>query len=139
MNTDTSTPLLPFEEGMRIKTTAPPRKPNIPHSEATAESRSLSFDDMKGKRSKRHRLILECLAKHGAQTAREVLRRLVEQGDLPSSAERNATSPRLSELAEVGCVETLEELRIVGNDAPASVWQITEKGKLFLQLQQQKN
>lgn len=116
-----------------------PRKSNVAHSEATAESRSLSFDNMKGKRSKRHRLILQALAKHGAQTAREVLRRLIDEGSLPPTAERNAISPRLSELAEVGCVETLEELRIVGNDAPASVWQITEKGRLFLQLQQQKN
>lgn len=109
------------------------RKQNTPHSEQTREARGISYDEIKGKRSKRHRLILQVLADYGPQTAREVLRRLIEQGHLPPQAERNATSPRLSECAEAGLVETLEELRTVGNDAPASVWKITERGILLLE------
>lgn len=108
------------------------RKPNIAHSEQTRDARGISYDTAKQTRSKRHKLILQALADYGPMTAREVLRRLIEQGHLPPTAERNATSPRLSECAEAGLVETLEELRVVGSDAPASVWKITDKGVEFL-------
>jgi hypothetical protein len=65
-------------------------------------------------------------------TARQVLRVLIEQGHLPPTAERNQTAPRISELADAGCVEALGELRKVGNDAPASVWRMAERGRLLI-------
>jgi hypothetical protein len=122
---------LPFVERPAPSPT-PPRKPNVAHSTATAEARSISFDRINGKCGRRHRLILQALADYGPQTAREVLRRLIAQGDLPPSAERNQISPRLTELADVGAVESLDDLRQVGSDPPASVWAITSRGRLML-------
>lgn len=49
-----------------------------------------------------------------------------------TTAERNQTSPRLTELSKLGCVEALPDLRKVGDDAPAAAWSITPKGKALL-------
>lgn len=103
------------------------RKPNEPSSEATVEARQLAFEKIQRSRSKRTRWILETLSER-PQTANEVKRRLIELGILPPNAERNAVSPRTSELAKAGCIEALPDLRTVGDDAPASVWAINRRG-----------
>jgi hypothetical protein len=107
------------------------RKRNVARSTATAEARALSFDQIRSKCSKRHKLILQALADYGPMTAREVLRRLIAQGNLPPTAERNQTAPRLSELADMGAVEA-GEVRRVGTDAPAVTWAITPRGLALL-------
>lgn len=109
-----------------------PRKSNVAHAPSTAAARSISFDKIKGKRSKRLMLILRTLSEHGPLTARQILRLLIEQRYLPPAAERNQVSPRISEATEAGCIEALEELRTVGSEPPASVWKITERGLLLL-------
>lgn len=111
----------------------PPRKPNVVHAEATAEARGMAYDKVKSARGKRHKLILGVLAQHGPMTARQILRALIEQRHLPTTAERNQVSPRISELAEADYIEALDDLRTVGDDPPASVWKITQRGRLVLE------
>jgi len=113
------------------RATPRPRKRNAAHSTATADARAISFDQIKNKCGRRHRLILQALADYGPQTAREVLRVLIAQGHLPPTAERNQVAPRLSELADMGAVEA-GEVRRVGTDAPAAMWRITARGRLLL-------
>jgi DNA-binding transcriptional ArsR family regulator len=113
--------------------TSPARKPNVAHANATAEAREISYDKVKSARGKRHLLILAALAQYGPLTARQVLRALISQGHLPTTAERNQVSPRLSELAEADYIEALDELRTVDDDPPASVWKITQRGRLVLE------
>jgi hypothetical protein len=125
--------LLETEKGGAKPARAIPRrrKRNVAHSQSTAEARAISLNQVKSKCGRRHRLILQVLADYGPQTAREVLRRLIAQGHLPPTAERNQTAPRISELADMGAVEAGEVCR-VGTDAPAATWAITERGRLLL-------
>lgn len=122
-------PHLPFA---LVEASPERRVDSTPCCSATTEARELAHEKIKSKRSKRYCLILLALDKHGSMTARQVLRILIKQGDLPPSAERNQVSPRLTELSKAGCVETLEELRQIGIDDPASAWCITKRGRLYL-------
>ncbi|MEN3335670.1 MAG: hypothetical protein V7641_5035 [Blastocatellia bacterium] len=123
-------PALPFDSSPPL---ASRRRKRNASTEATAQARADAFDKIKGKRGKRHLLILHAIAQHGPMTTRQVLRCLVAQGHLPPTAERNQVSPRLSEMAEAGCVEALDELRVVGDDTPATAWKITPRGQLLIE------
>jgi hypothetical protein len=84
-----------------------------------------------------YRPILEAVGSAQTQpqdcpTAREILRALIRRGELGPRAERNSVSPRLTELREAGCVEALDRLKRVGDDAPAGTWRITERGRLLI-------
>jgi hypothetical protein len=126
MSADPRQPTL-FEDERRE-----PRQPSRAVTVATATARRDSYAEIRPTVSRRLRLILRALATHGPQTAREILRRLIAQGDLPPASERNAVSPRLTAAAKTGLVDTLPDLRTVPGDAPASVWVITERGRLLL-------
>lgn len=100
--------------------------------DAPAAAHDLSYKKIKSKRRKHYRLILLALDKPGPLTAREVLRVLVVQGDQPPISERNQALLWLSELSKASCIETLKNLRKVGNDEPVSTWHITERGRFYL-------
>lgn len=106
------------------------RQPNTPVSDDTREARRAGLDAVTPKIGKRHRLILGVLAKESAMTARGVLRVLIAAGHLPASAERNATSPRLCELAKAGYVDTCGKKE--DNGVMSTIWRITQKGREFL-------
>jgi hypothetical protein len=109
-------------------------------SERRTASASLdAFEAIKRRRVQIYKPILEVVAPCGPEprlclTAREILRALKARGVLPGNAERNAVSPRLTELLEAGCVENpAEYLKSVPGDSSAGVWRITERGLLLLE------
>lgn len=64
----------------------------------TAETRQLSFEDIKVKKQIRYNQILDRLDK--PKTAKEIAVELFELGLIPST-ERNYTAPRLTELVDM--------------------------------------
>jgi len=140
-------PGLPFDAGAS-KSTAPRRKRKRHHD--SNEASRAALETGKERFSELEIAILRLLAQHDSEpsrclTAREILRALVAQGVLSRSAERNSVSPRLSRLLELGCIENPADskrrtadgfphvfLKRVSGDAAASVWKITERGRLYL-------
>lgn len=68
----------------------------------TQQTRQMSFEDIKPKRQVRYNQILDRL--DIPKTAKEIAVELYELGFIPST-ERNYTSPRLTELEELGVVK----------------------------------
>lgn len=68
----------------------------------TQQTRQMSFEDIKPKRQVRYNQILDRL--DIPKTAKEIAVELFELGFIPST-ERNYTSPRLTELEELGVVK----------------------------------
>lgn len=105
----------------------------------TSQASLEAFERIKQRRVKIYLPILETIAEHGpgassCLTAREILRKLKAAGVLSHDAERNHISPRLTELLEAGCVENPDSfLKDVPGDASASVWRITERGRLLIE------
>lgn len=72
----------------------------------TAETRQMSFEDIKAKKQKRYEQILDRLDK--PKTAKEIAVELFELGLIPST-ERNYTAPRLTELEFYGKVKVTDK------------------------------
>ena len=72
----------------------------------TAETRQMSFEDIKAKKQKRYEQILDRLDK--PKTAKEIAVELFELGLIPST-ERNYTAPRLTELEFYGKVKVIDK------------------------------
>lgn len=130
--------LLPFDAGDLLKLSTEKRRRSKRGTDRRTSAASIdSFEAIKKRRVRLYLPILDNLALHGLDpgqclTARELLRRLKAQGHLAQSAERNDVSPRLSELLDAGCVENPPFfLKRVGSDATATVWRITERGRLL--------
>ena len=70
----------------------------------TAETRQLSFEDIKVKKQIRYNQILDRLDK--PKTAKEIAVELFELGLIPST-ERNYTAPRLTELVNMNKVKVV--------------------------------
>lgn len=83
-------------------------------------TRRQSYDAILPKREKRCRLILETLGSR-QMTASEITEELVESGKIPYF-NRNYVAPRLTELKEIGILETVGRRKATRSDATESVW-----------------
>lgn len=72
----------------------------------TSKTRQLSFNDIQEKQKIRYEQILDRLDK--PKTAKEIANELFQLGIIPT-AERNYTAPRLTELAKMGIVKTINK------------------------------
>lgn len=86
----------------------------------TRETRRQSYDAIIPKRGKRCRLILETLGDR-RMTASEITEELVQAGRIPYF-NRNYVAPRLTELKEMGVVETVGRRKATRSDATEAVW-----------------
>lgn len=86
----------------------------------TRETRRQSYDAIIPKRGKRCRLILETLGDR-RMTASEITEELVQTGRIPYF-NRNYVAPRLTELKEMGVVETVGRRKATRSDATEAVW-----------------
>lgn len=92
----------------------------------TYETRQLSFEDIKPKRKKRCKEILDRLMT-GTKTAKEIAVELYELELIPST-ERNYTAPRLTELEQMGLVKTIDKKKCQYTGKTVAVYEITTKG-----------
>lgn len=86
----------------------------------TRETRRQSYDAIIPKRGKRCRLILDTLGDR-RMTASEITEELVQAGKIPYF-NRNYVAPRLTELKEMGVVETVGRRKATRSDATEAVW-----------------
>lgn len=86
----------------------------------TKETRRQSYDAIIPKRGKRCRLILETLGDR-QMTASELTEELVMAGRIPYF-NRNYVAPRLTELKEMGVVETVGRRKATRSEATEAVW-----------------
>ena len=86
----------------------------------TKETRRQSYDAILPKRGKRCRLILDTLGDR-RMTASELTEELVRAGHIPYF-NRNFVAPRLTELKEIGVVETVGRRKATRSDATEAVW-----------------
>lgn len=86
----------------------------------TRETRRQSYDAIIPKRGKRCRLILDTLGNR-RMTASEITEELVQAGKIPYF-NRNYVAPRLTELKEMGVVETVGRRKATRSDATEAVW-----------------
>ena len=144
-----ATPLLPFDQADQPLTPTSRRRARGA-ARRTSEASLKAFDEIKAKRSRLYKPILEVIAERGPAaadclTSREILRALIEQDDLPEVAEVLSVRPRLTELSQAGCLEnpldpadeTKTFLKAVAGECRASVWRITERGRAFFDYLQQ--
>ena len=89
-------------------------------NETTKETRRESYDAVLPKVKERARLILETL---GAKemTVSEITEELVNTGKIPYF-NRNYVAPRLTELKDMGIVETCGRRKATRSDATEAVW-----------------
>ena len=89
-------------------------------NETTKETRRESYDAVLPKVKERARLILETL---GAKemTVSEITEELVSSGKIPYF-NRNYVAPRLTELKDMGIVETCGRRKATRSDATEAVW-----------------
>lgn len=89
-------------------------------NETTKETRRESYDAVLPKVKERARLILETL---GAKemTVSEITEELVNTGKIPYF-NRNYVAPRLTELKDMGIVETCGRRKSTRSDATEAVW-----------------
>lgn len=89
-------------------------------NETTKETRRESYDAILPKVKERARLILETL---GAKemTVSEITEELVNTGKIPYF-NRNYVAPRLTELKDMGIVETCGRRKATRSDATEAVW-----------------
>jgi hypothetical protein len=124
-------PLLPFPE---LPVARPRRRARSLPERRVTEASLTAYDKIVRSRCRLYKPILRLLQGRGPNpedclTAREILRALITLGVLPAHAERNNVSPRLTELLEAGCVESVPDFLKAGRGEPsASVWRLTSKG-----------
>ena len=93
-------------------------------NEITKESRLESYDAILPKVKDRARLVLETLGSR-SMTVSEITEELVAAGRIPYF-NRNYVAPRLSELKDMGIVETCGRRKATRSDATEAVWRRTE-------------
>ena len=86
----------------------------------TKDTRRQSYDAILPKRGKRCRLILETLGNR-QMTASEITEELVATGAIPYF-NRNYVAPRLTEMKDMGIVETCGRRKATRSDATEAVW-----------------
>ena len=89
-------------------------------SKTTRETRRASYDAVLPKVKDRSRLILETLGDR-EMTVSELTDELVEKGKIPYY-NRNYVAPRLSELKDIGVVETCGRRKSTRSTATEAVW-----------------
>lgn len=92
----------------------------------TQQTRQLSFEDIQLKRKMRYEQILNRLIK-GKKTAKEIAVELFELKLIPS-AERNYTAPRLTELEQIGLVNSKEKKICQYTGKKVAIYEITSEG-----------
>lgn len=90
----------------------------------TKRTRKESYEAVLPKVKDRSRLILETLGSR-EMTVSEITDELVEKGRIPYY-NRNYVAPRLSELKDMGVVETCGRRKSTRSDASEAVWRRTE-------------
>ena len=91
----------------------------------TRETRRESYDAILPKSKERARLILETLAGR-EMTASEITEELVSSGKIPYF-NRNYVAPRLTDLKDMGIVETCGRRKATRSDATEAVWRRINK------------
>lgn len=89
-------------------------------NETTKETRRESYDAILPKVKERARLILETLGGK-EMTVSEITEELVNSGKIPYF-NRNYVAPRLTELKDMGIVETCGRRKSTRSDATEAVW-----------------
>jgi len=89
-------------------------------NETTKETRRESYDAILPKVKERARLILETLGSK-EMTVSEIAEELVSSGKIPYF-NRNYVAPRLTELKDMGIVETCGRRKATRSDATEAVW-----------------
>ena len=89
-------------------------------TETTRETRRESYENILPKTKDRARLILEVLGGR-AMTVSELTDELVGKGVIPYF-NRNYVAPRLTELKDMGIVETCGRRKSTRSDATEAVW-----------------
>lgn len=92
----------------------------------TKTTRRQSYDAILLKRGARCRLILETLGSR-QMTASELTEELVAAGKIPYF-NRNYVAPRLTELKEIGALETVGRRKATRSDATEAIWARKEQG-----------
>ncbi|MCC8049583.1 MAG: DNA gyrase [Clostridiales bacterium] len=90
----------------------------------TKETRKASYEAVLPKTKDRSRLILETLGTR-SMTVSEITDELVAAGRIPYY-NRNYVAPRLSELKDMGIVETCGRRKSTRSDATEAVWRRKE-------------
>ena len=93
-------------------------------NEITKETRRESYDAILPKVKERARLVLETLGSR-SMTVSEITEELVAAGRIPYF-NRNYVAPRLTELKDMGIVETCGRRKATRSDATEAVWRRTE-------------
>ena len=89
-------------------------------NETTKQTRRESYDAVLPKVKERARLILETLGSK-EMTVSEITEELVNSGKIPYF-NRNYVAPRLTELKDMGIVETCGRRKATRSDATEAVW-----------------
>ena len=92
--------------------------------EITKETRRESYDAILPKVTERARLVLETLGAR-SMTVSELTEELVKAGKIPYF-NRNYVAPRLTELKDMGIVETCGRRKSTRSDATEAVWRRVE-------------
>ena len=93
-------------------------------NETTRETRRNSYDAVLPKVNERARLILETLGSR-EMTVSEITEELLKNGKIPYF-NRNFVAPRITELKDMGVVETCGRRKATRSDAKEAVWRRTE-------------
>ena len=93
-------------------------------NETTRETRRNSYDAVLPKVNHRAHLILETLGSR-EMTVSEITEELVNAGKIPYF-NRNYVAPRLTELKDMGIVETCGRRKSTRSNATEAVWRRTE-------------
>lgn len=94
-------------------------------NEITKETRRESYDAILPRVRERARLILETLGSR-EMTVSEITEELVTAGRIPYF-NRNYVAPRLTELKDMGIVETCGRRKATRSDATEAVWRRSEQ------------
>lgn len=89
-------------------------------SQTTRETRRASYDAVLPKVNERCRLILKTLGNR-EMTVSEIVDELVTAGEIPYY-NRNYAAPRLTEMKDMGIVETCGRRKSTRSDATEAVW-----------------
>ena len=95
-------------------------------SKTTTETRRASYEAVLPKVNKRSRLILETLG-NKEMTVSEITDALVAEGRIPYY-NRNYVAPRLTELKEMGVVETCGRRKSTRSEANEAIWRRVSGG-----------
>ena len=101
-------------------------------NKTTRETRRASYEAVLPKVKERSRLILETLGTR-EMTVSEITDELVEKGKLPYY-NRNYVAPRLTELKDMGVVETCGRRRSTRSTATEAVWRRKELNNEFTEV-----